>query len=103
MKIGKQILWVMDLIGILLVAAACGPAQAEPTPSALVAVPALPTASAVAEQQGPAVSEVTAATTPDSVAGRYRLKPPKYEEDYDQVIEEDYYLVQKVGMPPTRL
>ena len=38
-------------------------------------------------------TEETAASPEASVARRYRLKAPDYEEDYDQAIAEDYYLV----------
>ena len=43
---------------------------------------------------GSAVTTPTTSVPADeSVAGRYRLKSPNYEEDYDQALEEDYYLV----------
>ncbi len=64
------------LLGMTLTAAACGTAQGEPTPAI--------TGVAVQPGEGPPELEV-------SVAGRYRLKPPEYE--YDQDIQEDYYLV----------
>ncbi|MFN2292573.1 MAG: polysaccharide deacetylase family protein [Anaerolineae bacterium] len=54
------------LAAVLLLVAGCGSAAATPTAS----VPA-----------------------DESVAGRYRLKSPNYEEDYDQALQEDYYLV----------
>jgi peptidoglycan/xylan/chitin deacetylase (PgdA/CDA1 family) len=66
------ILWVM-LFGV-----ACGPAAPEPTPTA---------------EEAPAPPLETAASPAVSVASRYRLKAPDYEEDYDQAIAEDYYLV----------
>ncbi len=65
MRLKPVALQVTVLMAIMLVAAACGPAQ--PTDEA--------------------------APVEASVAGRYRLKAPEYEEDYDQAIEEDYYLV----------
>lgn len=78
MNRAKASLGVMLLLGVTLTAAACGAPQPEPTP----------TIAGVAVQPG--------AGTPDgqdevSVAGSYRLRPPEYE--YDQDIEEDYYLV----------
>jgi peptidoglycan/xylan/chitin deacetylase (PgdA/CDA1 family) len=82
MKKRKQISLVLALIGIVLLAA-CGPAQTETAPTVA------PTATEAVTAQ-PAAPE---ADTSASVAGRYRLKPPEYEEDYDQAIEEDYYLV----------
>jgi peptidoglycan/xylan/chitin deacetylase (PgdA/CDA1 family) len=59
------------LVIALLLLAACGPAQPAAAPS-----------------QPPEATEAA-----PSVAGRYRLKPPSYEEDYNRAIEEDYYLV----------
>ena len=40
-----------------------------------------------------ATPPTTSSGTDASIAGRYRLKAPTYEEDYDQALEEDYYLV----------
>ena len=93
MNEGKRVLKILVLIGVMLIAAACGPAQAEPTPTTAPAMPAPPTAAAEVSAQPTVVSSATETAVTASVAGRYRLKPPGYEEDYDQAIEEDYYLV----------
>jgi hypothetical protein len=93
MNKGKQVLLFIVLIGLMLMAVTCGPTQAEPTSTTPPAVPALPTATAEVAPQQTVVSSATETDVPPSVAGRYRLKTPEYEEDYDQAIEEDYYLV----------
>jgi peptidoglycan/xylan/chitin deacetylase (PgdA/CDA1 family) len=101
MNEGKRVLKMLVLIGVMLIAAACGPAQAEPTPATMETAPPPPTATAEVVPQQTVLSSAagTDSTTgestgvPSSVAGRFRLKPPGYEEDYEQAIEEDYYLV----------
>jgi peptidoglycan/xylan/chitin deacetylase (PgdA/CDA1 family) len=65
-------------VAAVLIVGACGPAGPEPTPTGVESA-ALPTE--------------TAASAEASVAGRYRLRAPDYEEDFDQAIAEDYYLV----------
>jgi peptidoglycan/xylan/chitin deacetylase (PgdA/CDA1 family) len=92
MNKAKQIPWVIVLIGVTLIAAACGPARSEPQATA-AAMPPPPSATPAVAPQQTVVSTVTQTDTPPSVAGRYRLRSPDYEEDYDQAIEEDYYLV----------
>ena len=74
-----KLAWLVALTaGLLLVIAACG--TADPTPAPTSAPPD------IAPTPDPSAPEA-------SVAGRYRLKPPEYEEDYDQELVEDYYLV----------
>ncbi len=67
---------VVILIGILLLVIAC-------TSS--------PTGTSDAPTADSSPGNEPAAET--SIAGRYRLKAPDYEEDYDQALTEDYYLV----------
>jgi peptidoglycan/xylan/chitin deacetylase (PgdA/CDA1 family) len=74
----NKILLLMVVLGAMLLGLACGPAAPEPTPT---------------NAEGAALPADTAASAEASVAGRYRLKAPDYEEDYDQAIAEDYYLV----------
>jgi peptidoglycan/xylan/chitin deacetylase (PgdA/CDA1 family) len=93
MNRGNPVLQIVAWIGIMLLVAACGAAQAEPTPTAAEAVPPSPNTGSEVEPQPTVVSSVTEVVTPASVAGRYRLRSPGYEEDYDQAIENDYYLV----------
>lgn len=71
-------LLVVLILGVVLLVMACGSAAPEPTPTAA---------------EGAPLPAETAASPAASVAGRYRLKAPDYEEDYDQAIAEDYYLV----------
>jgi peptidoglycan/xylan/chitin deacetylase (PgdA/CDA1 family) len=76
MFIRRWHLLVILLVGLALMIAACGLGAPEPTNSS----------------QKPAQSGDM--NVPDaSVAGRYRLRLPNYEENYDQVIDEDFYLV----------
>ena len=45
-----------------------------------------------ATQRAPSENALDATAIAASVAGRYRLRSPEYEENYDQVIAQDYYL-----------
>ena len=84
---------VIFLLSFVLLAIACSPARVKPTPTTVAAVARLPTPTEEVLQKRTAEPAVPEVGTMASVAGRYRLKPPDYEEDYDQAIEEDYYLV----------